>query len=68
MRMIPDEARIELGNAQFILGDGYTDWVWQERVKNSVSPFSESAPSSKAWPYKSAKDAENVVQMPKRKR
>ncbi len=64
MRIIPTCAREELSAAQFILGEAYCDWMWQERSRASIAP----PQASKAWPYKSAKDAENVVQMPKRKR
>lgn len=60
MRVVPTNARRELYGIQVILGDGYVDYMWQERVRQSVAPI-----PSKAWPFRRA---ENVIQIANRKK
>ncbi len=61
IRTIPTEAREQLSNAQFMLGDEYCDWVWKERVKASA-PVPKS---SKAWPFN--RQESNVLPLRKKK-
>lgn len=63
MKIIPTDARQELGAAQFILGDGYTNWVWTERLKASgLVPK-----ASIGWPISRASDLDSNVTQIKRK-
>lgn len=65
MRMIPTQAREELGAAQFVLGpESYPDWVWKEREKSSTPP----PKSSGAWPFRRWEMDANVVEMKPRKK
>jgi len=64
MRNIPTESREELGAAQFILKEGYSDFIWALRSKDKP----EVPKASISWPFIRATDRPtNVVKLPKRK-
>lgn len=61
MKIVPTDAREELGAAAFVLKEGYSDWVWTQRVKGSTP----APKASKSWPFKRLED-ENVIPLKRR--